>query len=151
MVAWSVPTANIHKSANEPLKTTAGPRMSPDPRTGQSPTKTRPAVTSQNSAQRSEICNMVTRSVLMENNIHVTKRALEASTDACSPENARRSLHVLALAKCIPLIQFHCMVCGMRGQVITTKPPPQHLVSRKWTSSQTDRVRVRFLYIMLRK
>ena len=112
MVTWSVSTANIHKSANESPNTTAGPRMSPDPRTGQSPTKTRPAVTSQNSAQRPEICNMVTWSVLMENNIHVTKRALEASTDTCSPENAPRSLHIPALSKCIPLIQFHCILCG---------------------------------------
>ena len=118
------------------MKTTASPRMSPDPRTDQSPIKTRPAVTSQNSAQRPEICNMVTRSVLMENNIHdvVTKRALEASTDACSPENAPRSLHVLALAKCIPLIQFHCMVCGTRGQVITTKPAPLLLNSEVLTA-----------------
>ena len=28
MVTWSVLTGNIHKSANEPLETTAGPRSS---------------------------------------------------------------------------------------------------------------------------
>jgi len=56
--------------------------MSPDLRTGRSPNKSRPAVTSQNSAQQPDNCNMVTWSVLKESNTHIAKRALEASTDA---------------------------------------------------------------------
>ena len=43
---------------------------------------------------------------------HQRSSAAQYCTDACSPENVPKSLHIVALAKCIPLIQFHCILCG---------------------------------------
>ena len=105
--------------------------MSPDPRTGQSPNKSQPAVTSQNSAQQPDNCNMVTWSVLNESNTHIAKRALEASTDAHSPENAPRSLHIFAQPKCIPLIRFHRT--AMRNTRFTAVTDPMISIIANYT------------------
>ena len=50
--------------------------------------------TCQNGAQQPDNCNMVTWSVLLGNNAHVVKRALETSAGPRSPEHAPRSLHI---------------------------------------------------------
>mgnify|MGYP006931560172 CR=1 FL=1 len=65
--------------------------------------------TSQNGAQQPDNCNMVTWSVLKENNTHIAKRALEASTDARSPECTEEPAHFCTIEMhSSHTISLHC-------------------------------------------
>ena len=100
---------------------------SPSLRTEPSLNKSRPAVISQNSAQQPDNCNMVTWSVLKENNTHIAKRALEASTDARSPECTEEPAHFCTIEMhsshtvslhCYAEHALHCRDCDPMISII---------------------------------